>query len=86
MQVVRVTVTCEVDYHHAVAAAVAAAGAFVFAADDDFLDEREGDAGELFESAMTRAVTAFKMSWKRCIDVDKVRYFLGNTVLLVDSK
>ena len=21
---------------------------------------------------MTRAVTAFKMSWKRCIDVDKV--------------
>ncbi|CAM9404457.1 unnamed protein product [Ectocarpus fasciculatus] len=33
---------------------------------------REGDAGVLFESAMTRAVTAFKMSWKRCIDVDKV--------------
>ncbi|CAM9332790.1 unnamed protein product [Ectocarpus sp. 6 AP-2014] len=33
---------------------------------------REGDAGVLFESAMTRAVTAFKMSWKRCIDVDKI--------------
>lgn len=36
------------------------------------LKNREGDAGVLFESAMTRAVTAFKMSWKRCIDVDKV--------------
>lgn len=37
---------------------------------------REGDAGVLFESAMTRAVTAFKMSWKRCIDVDKVSWIV----------
>ncbi|CAM9113857.1 unnamed protein product [Scytosiphon promiscuus] len=33
---------------------------------------REGDAGILFASAMTRAVTAFQMSWKRRINVDKV--------------
>lgn len=33
---------------------------------------RVGDAGALFESAMTRAVTAFKVSWKRCVNVEKM--------------
>ena len=33
---------------------------------------REGNGEDLFESAMTRAVTAFKVSWKRCVDVEKM--------------
>ncbi|CAM9350552.1 unnamed protein product, partial [Laminaria digitata] len=31
-----------------------------------------GDRCALFESAMTRTATAFKVSWKRCINVNKV--------------
>ncbi|CAM9676695.1 unnamed protein product, partial [Sphacelaria rigidula] len=33
---------------------------------------RAGDGEQLFNSAMTRMVTAFKVAWKRCINVNKI--------------